>query len=227
MADPKASWNKENLGYSPKMPRHFPAEYLLRALFSRSYFKLWKESTRGQKVLDLGCLYLNNLAPFQDRGAELFGVEINQDMVEIAREQAAARGMDVELSQGDNRHLPYADNTFDFVLSINTIHYEQEPELLMAGLREISRVGKADCHYLISTAGNQHHLHQKATRLGPSRYRLKTGEFRDGQVMRYFDDEDHFGDRLGEVFDPVEVAVVTERYPLCSLEFYVAKCGKR
>ena len=209
------------------MLRHFPVEYLLRSLFSRAYFGFSKEIVGGQKVLDLGCLYLNNLMPFADRGAELFGVEINDDMVAVARERAAAMGMEVQVSSGHNRELPFVDGTFDFVLSVNTVHYEEGIDNVTAGLREIARVGKPDCHFLISTAGKRHHFHKTAERLGPSRYRLSTGEFRDGQIMGYFDDEGHFSDCLNDIFSQVEVATVTERYPLRDLEFYVAKCCKQ
>src|SRR3546814_17615021 len=94
----------------------------------------------------------------------------------------------------------------------------------MAGLREIARVGKPDCHFLISTAGREHQFHRKAERLGPSRYRLATGEFRDGQVMSYFDDAAHFRGVLPAVFDHVAIAVITDRYPRQTYAFYVAHC---
>lgn len=226
MADQRDAWTKENVSYSRRMPRHFPTEYLLRSLCSKSYFNLAKDIAAGQKVLDLGCLYLNNLMPFADRGAELYGVEINDDMVAVAAERAEDLGMAVEIAAGHNRALPFPDATFDFLLSLNTIHYEDGIDNVRAGLREFARVGKPDCHFLISTAGREHRFHKTAERLGSSRYRLKTGEFRDGQVMSYFDDEDHFRDTLAGVFGQVEVAVVTEHYPRQSLQFYVAKCAK-
>lgn len=226
MSEKKAAWSKDSIGYSCAMARHFPTEYLLRALCSRSYFGFGKDIVAGDKVLDLGCLYLNNLMPFADRDCELHGVEINDEMVAVARERAATMNMAVEVAAGHNRSLPYPDGTFDFVLSINTIHYEDGIENLAAGLREIARVGKPHCHFLISTAGTQHHFHQAAERLGPSRYRLSTGEFRDGQIMSYFDSAEHFEDCLREIFGEVEIATITERYPAKSLEFYVAKCRK-
>src|SRR3546814_17600426 len=111
--------------------------------------------------------------------------------------------MAVEIAAGHNRALPFPDGTFDFVLSINTIHYEDGIANVMAGLREIARVGKLDCHFLISTAGREHQFHRKAERLGPSRYRLATGEFRDGQVMHYFEYEAHFPGALTNVLDHV------------------------
>ncbi|GAB4352968.1 MAG: hypothetical protein Kow00114_01920 [Kiloniellaceae bacterium] len=226
MADKRDAWTKENLGYKQGMPRHFPTEYLLRSLCSKSYFTLAKDIAASSKVLDLGCLYMNNLMPFADRGAQLYGVEINEEMVAVAKERADELGMAVEIAAGHNRALPFPDASFDFLLSINTVHYEDGSDNVMAGLREFARVGKPDCHFLISTAGPNHHFHANAERLGPNRYRLKTGEFRDGQVMGYFDDAAHFRSSLEEVFDTVEIAEINESYPRLKLGFYVAKCRK-
>src|SRR3546814_10401411 len=119
--------------------------------------------------------------------------------------------MAVEIAAGHNRALPFPDGTFDFVLSINTIHYEDGIANVMAGLREIARVGKRVCHFLISTAGLAHQLHSQAVRPGPSRYHLVTGEFGDGQVMSYFDDVAHFRGAVKEVVAHVVNAVMTDR----------------
>lgn len=226
MADKQDAWTKENLGYKPGMPRHFPTEYLLRSLCSKSYFSMNKDIAARSKVLDLGCLYMNNLIPFADRGAQLYGVEINDEMVTVAKERAAEMGMTVEIAAGHNRALPFPDESFDFLLSINTIHYEDGGDNVIAGLREFARVGKLDCHFLISTVAPNHHFHANAKRLGPNRYCLKTGEFRDGLVMSYFDDANHFRSSLEKVFDTVEMAEINESYPRLKLGFYVAKCRK-
>lgn len=227
MSAKQNSWTTENLGYTAAMARHFPAEYLLRGLLSQSYFRLAKEIKDGDKVLDIGCLYLNNLMPFADRRADLYGVEVNEEMVRLARERAQAYGMQANIDLGNNRQLPFADDSFDFVLSLNTIHYDDGGDAILEGLREIARVGKPDCHFLISTAGRKHWFHASAERLSEFRYRLSTDEFRNGQVMGYFDNQAQFAQTLGKVFEWVEIAEITERYPVRTLEFYVAKCCKR
>src|SRR3546814_13498375 len=90
--DQRDAWTKQNIGYLSRMPRHFPTEYLLRSLCSRGYFALGKEKVPGHKVLDLGCLYLNNLMTYAVRALNLNGVEIHDDMVAVATARAAALG---------------------------------------------------------------------------------------------------------------------------------------
>src|SRR3546814_12245741 len=109
---------------------------------------------------------------------DLYGVEINDDMVAVATERAADLGMAVEIAAGHNRALPFPDGTFDFVLSINTIHYEDGIANVMAGLREIARVGKPDCHFLISTACCDSQFTRKAARHRPQTLHLAPGHIR-------------------------------------------------
>ncbi|WP_340119474.1 methyltransferase domain-containing protein [Pelagibius sp. 7325] len=51
---------------------------------------------------------------FADRGAQLYGVEINDEMVAVASERAKELGMAVEIAAGHNRALPFPDGSDHF-----------------------------------------------------------------------------------------------------------------
>lgn len=97
----------------------------------------------GDRVLDVGCgkaflLYdLTQVVP----GLEVHGIDVSSYAIEHAREE-----MRPHLQTANAAKLPFADGSFDLVISINTLHnlycYE-----LDAALREIERVGK-DKKYL-------------------------------------------------------------------------------
>lgn len=79
------------------------------------------------------------IAALSGKAAHVAGVDISDVMVEQARTRnadaiAAAR---VELHQGSADRLPFADDSFDNALSINSIHIWSDPA---EGLREIHRV---------------------------------------------------------------------------------------
>jgi hypothetical protein len=76
-------WNKKNLS-SKAQYRHFPTDMMLRSIFSDSYFNLNNITARGS-ILDIGCLYANNLVPFADREWELYGTEVTEESVAIAK----------------------------------------------------------------------------------------------------------------------------------------------
>ena len=227
MNEKMQSWNKVIIKSNHStINRMFPTEYMLRALFSNSYFDSSIEVELGMKALDVGCLYANNLIPFSDRGFDLYGVEINEDMIEIAKESSKTWGIVPRILKGNNRILPFENNFFDIVLSINAIHYENNRSSLLEALKEFKRVGKEKSTYLISTVSDEHIFHKTAKRLDENEYKLEVEDFRSGQVMSYFDSIEHFSSTLKEFFNKVEVVEISEKWPKNPLGFWVAKCHK-
>lgn len=98
----------------------------------------------GDKVLDIGCgkaflLYeLTQTVP----GLEVAGLDISTYGIEHAKEE-----MKPFLQQGNAIILPYPDQYFDFVFSINTFHNLQIHELEQA-VREMQRVSKSNKKWL-------------------------------------------------------------------------------
>lgn len=98
-------------------------------------YKLGNDSS----VLDLGCgkgflLYeLQLLLP----GARICGVDISSYAIAHAKEEVRGK-LFIHRVQD---LLPFADNEFDLVLSLNTVHNLHLPEIKLA-LGEIERVGK-------------------------------------------------------------------------------------
>jgi ubiquinone/menaquinone biosynthesis C-methylase UbiE len=67
------------------------------------------------------------------------GVDVSREMVRMARRRCldlSGKGL-VELMVGDSRRLPYADTSFDKVLSVHTIYFWEEP---IKDLSEMFRV---------------------------------------------------------------------------------------
>jgi protein-L-isoaspartate(D-aspartate) O-methyltransferase len=93
----------------------------------------------GHRVLDVGCgkgflLYeLGRAVP----GLEVVGLDLSKYALANAKEEVRDR-----LVEGHAESLPFPDQSFDLVLSINTLHNLQLPEL-EAALGEIERVGRA------------------------------------------------------------------------------------
>lgn len=92
----------------------------------------------GDKVLDIGCgkaflLYeLSQVVP----GLEVTGIDISDYAIEHAKEEIRD-----QLHVGHCKKLPWKDNTFDFVYTINTFHNLPVNDLKSA-VTEMERVGK-------------------------------------------------------------------------------------
>jgi len=75
----------------------------------------------GAKVLDLGCGAGDHTAYFQDRGLEVMGIDLSEEMVRLARERGVyAEVMDIE-------DLKFEDNSFDGIWAVTSLlHIERE-----------------------------------------------------------------------------------------------------
>lgn len=71
----------------------------------------------GRKWLDVGCGTGELAFMAAATGAEVTGCDLSPTLVETARRQAAARGVDVTFEVGDAEALRYADASFDIVTS--------------------------------------------------------------------------------------------------------------
>ena len=79
--------------------------------------------------------------PFR-RGFDLCGVDFSGEMLEFARKYSRKFHFAVNLSLADVIHLPYADETFDWAISVATYHHLKGKEERQAALNELRRVLK-------------------------------------------------------------------------------------
>ena len=99
----------------------------------------------GQRLLDTGCSKGFLLADFSELlpDVEVRGTEVSQYAIDKAHEKA--KGL-IDLVADEK--LPYEDNHFDFVASINVLHF-LKPEQAEEGIREMLRVGKSEKNFFI------------------------------------------------------------------------------
>ncbi|MCR9130774.1 MAG: class I SAM-dependent methyltransferase [Alphaproteobacteria bacterium] len=218
-----AEWSAEALGADRRTRlRFFPTELMLHVVLTDRYTGWAPRIEPGECVLDVGTLNGSNLIPFSDRGMACHGVEVNADMVALARSTFVEQGLDAEIREGTNTALPYADGAFALLLSVNVIHYEAGGDGLDTALREYARVLKPRGRAFIVTAGPQHFIRTGADRLGPNRYRLNHDDFRKGAVMAYVEDEAELAARCEAVFSRVVTGRNTEKHPAACLDYVYA-----
>ena len=97
------------------------------------------------RVLDLGCgpgISTFALGTRIPRPAELTGLDLSQEMIEIARETYSkdwSHLKHLKFEQGDASKLPYSDESFDLVFGHSFLYLVDDP---IAVLREVKRVLK-------------------------------------------------------------------------------------
>lgn len=105
----------------------------------------------GARILDVGCGkgYLLHEFGRTLPEAKLAGLDISSYALEHALEDVKPC-----LQLGDATSLPFPDQSFDLVVSINTLHNLRLPELEKA-LREIERVGRGAKYILMDSYRNE------------------------------------------------------------------------
>ena len=105
----------------------------------------------GDKVLDIGCgkgflLYdFTQVVP----GVEVTGLDISSYAIALSKEEIRDR-----LVHGTAAELPFADNEFDLVVSITTLHNLHTYDL-EAALKEMERVGKKNKYLCVESYRNE------------------------------------------------------------------------
>jgi ubiquinone/menaquinone biosynthesis C-methylase UbiE len=105
----------------------------------------------GDKILDVGCgkSFLIYEMMRAIPGLEIYGIDISRYALSHAKEEITPF-----LCEGKAEHLPFKDHSFDFVISITTLHNLYCYNLEKA-LQEIERVGKKNKYIVVESYRNE------------------------------------------------------------------------
>ena len=109
----------------------FPGELMCEAAGLRA----------GQKVLDVATGSGNTALSAARRNCEAVGIDYVPGLIERARERAAAERLPARFEVGDCESIPFADGSFDVVLSVYGSIFAPQQELAATELLRVCRPG--------------------------------------------------------------------------------------
>ena len=158
---------------------------------------------RGRSVLEVGCGAGVDLVRFARGGAEVTGVDLAASAIDLARANFAQQGLHARLEVADGEHLPFPDNSFDFVFAHGVVQYTADPRRLVE-----------ECRRVLSPGGEAvFQVYNRISWLNALGKLMKVGlEHDDAPVLLKFS----IGEFRRLVSGFTEVKIVPERFPVTS-----------
>ncbi len=111
-----------------------------------SDFKKRIGDVNGLKIIDIGCGNGGLSIAFSESGAEVTGVDIETELINIATKNAETIGRVVKFIKYDGNILPFPDNFFDAAVSVSVLEHVDNPILYLSQVLRVLKPG--GCFYL-------------------------------------------------------------------------------
>lgn len=228
-----SNWTASNSYATDKgsvSPPCFPHEYLVKTL-SSSFNSNMLPLDRSAKVLEIGAFGANNLRFLWEKGYhDIYAIEVTQSLVSMCQERASIyMGSEFDLTRivlGSNLSIPFPDNYFDLIISINTIHYSVGVDVSTSIDLWKSKLQPGGRLFL-ETAGPQHDYVLDSERMGKNSWLWgKKAGFRYGSPAGFFDSEDAFQAFIHDKFSDASFGRITEKSTFETVDFLTAYCVK-
>jgi SAM-dependent methyltransferase len=95
----------------------------------------------NEHVVDVGCGTGNAALLAGERGARVTGIDPAQRLLDVAREEAAARGVDAQFLRGEAARLPLGESTAEAVVSVFGVIFAADARCALAEMARIVTPG--------------------------------------------------------------------------------------
>jgi len=122
---------------------NFVARKVLRGLYRRLAQDVAQAAPQGAAVLDIGTgpgVLLAELARLRP-DLQLTGIDLSPDMITAANRNLAPYAARASAQVADVTNLPFADQSFDLVVSSLSLHHWDDPEAAVPELARVLRPG--------------------------------------------------------------------------------------
>jgi 2-polyprenyl-3-methyl-5-hydroxy-6-metoxy-1,4-benzoquinol methylase len=126
----KATWESGDFGQIAQSIENF-AEEFMAGLPLRN----------GARVLDVACGTGNLAVIAAKRGCAVNGIDIATNLIGQARARAAASGLTIDFKEGDAEALPFANESFDFAVSMFGVMFAPQPAVVTSELSRVTKPG--------------------------------------------------------------------------------------
>lgn len=169
----------------------YPTEFVVRIFLSEYPNLHYCKPKNGNSVLDVGFGDGRNTKFLCDLSLDVYGVEISQDIVDMAKQRLKGFGYLPDLRVGRNSKIPFNDEKFDYILACHSCYYCDEGENIINNLEEYSRVLKKGGFLIASVPDNKSYIFNSAKKQADGTLKIVSDPYgnRNGYRLHGFDSE--------------------------------------
>lgn len=168
----------------------YPTEFVVRTFLANYPQLKFRKPVVGERILDVGFGDGRNTVFLCDQGLTVSGIEITQGIVEQTAERLARLGHSADLRVGRNSHIPFENDSFDYVLACHCCYYCDEGDSFADNLAEYARVMKQGGFLVASVACRSSYIFKGAAELADGSFMISADPYgnRNGYRLHAFSD---------------------------------------
>jgi ubiquinone/menaquinone biosynthesis C-methylase UbiE len=158
-----------------------------------NFLRIAESNMSRRRILDCGAGgKYPKIAIFQEYGYELYGIDTNADQLKYAREFASKNAINLNITEGDMREIPFENEFFGYVMSYLSMVHLIKTDIAIA-INEIHRVLQKGglCYINFLSKEDKGYDKKKDNFLGEIKsdekgFQANHSYFEDGEPDKYF-----------------------------------------
>jgi ubiquinone/menaquinone biosynthesis C-methylase UbiE len=212
-------------------PTHvYPTEWVIRT-FLGNYPQLSLDKTRyaGAKLLEVGFGDGRNWPLLHNVAFDINGIEISERIVSLGRERAERLGIPISLKVGTNSSIPFADESFDYVLACHSCYYVDKGTTFSDNLREYHRVLKPGGFLIATLPESNSSIFRGCVELSDGHVEIREDPWnlRNGYTFKWFRSEEEIKETFSPYFDSFSVGLCCDNYYGVQINLFLLVCKKK
>jgi len=183
----------------------FAARYLKR----RAGIDVWDVKRKVGRILDAGCGNGRHVVFFSQQGFDVYGIDISQEAVEIAKAWLDKEGLKAHLQVRNMERLPFENEYFDVVISCEVLDHIPFLKAKKV-LQEIVRASAKGAYIYITLRSTEDSEYGRGQEVEKNTFVLEEG-YEKGIIQHFFD----FGEieELFTGFKIFDIELYEQKFP--------------
>ena len=195
----------------------YPNEFLVRTMLGKySELKISHEY-QGKKVLDWACGDGRNILLLHNCGLSVSAFEITEEICTGVEERMQQLyNIPIDIRVGRNNKVPFADNSFDYIVASSSIYYVDHNSNFNENYDELCRVLKTGGYVIMTLSRSDNFILKDCVKWQDKEghYQITNDPYglRNGDIFRVWQNEEEIRETFSKDFGDICIGKTVEDY---------------